>query len=34
MNALLIGGIVIFAVWLERRRRAPARRVRPSDVRW
>ena len=34
MNALLVGGIVIFAIWLERRRRTPARRIRPSETRW
>jgi hypothetical protein len=34
MNALLIGGIVIFAVWLERRRRVSYRRIPPPDARW
>jgi hypothetical protein len=33
MNALLIAGIVIFAVWFERRRRSPVRRQRPES-RW
>lgn len=33
MNALLVAGIIVFAIWFERRRRLPARRPRP-EPRW
>ena len=31
MNALLIAGLVLFAIWLERRRSTQRRTHRPSD---